>query len=128
MSASEALMAARNAGVDLHLDGDGLLLEASAPPSIALVDQLSRNKLDIIALLKRGSDGWSSEDWQAFYDERAGIAEFDGGLSRIEAESLAFACCVEELLERISVGSLDVVQRAEAIVVLAAMGIEERNS
>ena len=24
-------------------------------------------------------DGWSAEDWQVFFDERAGIVEFDGG-------------------------------------------------
>jgi len=33
--------------------------------------------------------GWSDEDWQALYDERAGIMEFDGGLSRDEAEARA---------------------------------------
>ena len=39
---------------------------------------------------------WSAEDWQVFFDERAGIAEFDGGLSRPEAEAQARASCVEE--------------------------------
>ena len=47
-----------------------------------------------------GRDGWSAEDWQAFFDERAGIAEFDGGLPRAEAEARAFACCVAEWLNR----------------------------
>jgi hypothetical protein len=37
--------------------------------------------------------GWS------FFDERAGIAEFDGALSRTEAES-QFACCVIGRLDR----------------------------
>jgi hypothetical protein len=32
MSAAEALKAAREAGIGLHVDGDGLVLEASAPP------------------------------------------------------------------------------------------------
>ena len=36
----------------------------------------------VIALLRTGSDGWSGEDWRAFFDERAAIAEFDGGLPR----------------------------------------------
>ena len=40
-----------------------------------------------MALLRPGQDGWSAEDWQAFFDERAGIAEFDGGLPRAEAEA-----------------------------------------
>jgi hypothetical protein len=45
-------------------------------------------------------DSWSGEDWRAFFDERAGIAEFDGGLPRLEAEARAFTCCVAEWLNR----------------------------
>ena len=40
---------------------------------------------------RQGDVGWSDEDWQAAFDERAGSAEFDGGLSRTEAEELAEA-------------------------------------
>lgn len=32
---------------------------------------------------------WDHEDWQALYEERAGILEFDGGYSRAEAEERA---------------------------------------
>ena len=53
-----------------------------------------------MALLRPGDDGWSAEDWRAFFDERAGIAEFDGGLSRAEAEVSAFTHCVAEWLNR----------------------------
>ena len=35
-----------------------------------------------VAPLRTGRDSWSGEDWRAFFDERAGIAEFDGGLPR----------------------------------------------
>ena len=35
-----------------------------------------------------------------FYDERAGIAEFDGGLPRPEAEARALECCLVEWLNR----------------------------
>jgi len=76
------------------------MLEASAPPPAAVLDLLSRHKLGIMALLRPGPDGWSAEDWQVFFDERAGIAEFDGGLPRIDAEACAFACCVVEWLNR----------------------------
>ena len=100
MSAAEALKAARAAGVELRLDGDDLVLEASAPPPAAVLDLLSRHKPGIVALLRPGRDGWSAEDWQVFFDERAGIAEFDGGLPRPEAEARAFACCVVEWLNR----------------------------
>lgn len=37
---------------------------------------------------------WNEEDWRAFYDERAAIAEHDGGLSRSEAEARAWECSV----------------------------------
>jgi hypothetical protein len=67
MSAAEALMAAHAAGIGVRIDGDDLVLEASAPPSPAMLDLLSRHKADIVALL-RSADG------------RAGISEFDGGL------------------------------------------------
>ena len=98
MSAVEALKAARAAGVQLGVDGENLALTASAPP--AAVFDLSRYKAEIVVLLRPGRDGWSAEDWQVFFDERAGIVEFDGGLPRPEAEAQAFACCVVEWLNR----------------------------
>jgi hypothetical protein len=98
MSAAEALKAARDAGVQLGIDGDGLVLEASAPPPPAVVDLLSRHKAEITALLRPAEDGWSAGDWQVFFDERAGFIEFDGGLPRAEAEARAFDSCVIEWL------------------------------
>jgi len=103
LSATQALKAARAAGIEVCLDGDDLLLEASAPPPAAILELLSRHKPDIAVLLRPDQDGWTAEDWQAFFDERAGIAEFDGGLPRPEAEARAFAFCVVEWLNRNSV-------------------------
>lgn len=40
--------------------------------------------------------GWTAEDWQAFFGERAGIAEFNGHLPRPRAEDAAFEHCVAE--------------------------------
>ncbi len=40
-----------------------------------------------------GND-WNTFDWQAFLDERAAIAQHDGGLSRAEAEARAYECCI----------------------------------
>ena len=51
MSAVEAIRAARDAGVEIAIDGNDLLLEASAPPPAELVDRLSRHKAAIIAVL-----------------------------------------------------------------------------
>ena len=63
--------------------------------SFKLLASLSHttNKAAIIGLLRPDKDGWSSWDWQLFFDERAGIAEFDGGLSRAAAEASAFTDC-----------------------------------
>jgi hypothetical protein len=48
MSAAEALKAARAAGLRLGIDGDDLVLEASAPPPPVL-NLLSRHKASIVA-------------------------------------------------------------------------------
>jgi len=37
----------------------------------------------------QSAEGWDEEDWQAAFDERAGILEYDEGLTRAEAEALA---------------------------------------
>jgi len=100
MSAVQALKAARNAGVRIGIDGDALTLEADTAPHPAVLELLARHKADVLALLRRDDDGWSGEDWRAFFDERAGIAEFDDGLPRDEAEGRAFVCCVAEWLNR----------------------------
>ena len=71
MSAAAALKVAHAAGIEVGVDGDDLVLEASAPPPAAVLDLLSRHKAGIVALLREGEDGWSGEDWRAFFDERA---------------------------------------------------------
>ena len=98
MSAAEAIMAARAAGVRLEIDGDDLVLEAPGPPPDTVLDLLSRHKPDIVALLRPGRDGWTAKDWQALFDERAAVAEFDGGIARAEAEARALNYCVIEWL------------------------------
>jgi hypothetical protein len=44
VSAAEALKAARAAGVSLRVDGDDLLLEATASPPASVIDALSRQR------------------------------------------------------------------------------------
>jgi hypothetical protein len=105
MNAVGAIMAARDAGIQLSVDGGDLVLEASAAPSSDVLGLLSRHKADIVLLLCPDGAGWSSEDWRAFFDERAGIAEFDGDLARTDADAQAFFCCVTEWLNRHPVGS-----------------------
>lgn len=100
MSALQALKTARDAGIRIGVDGDSLTLDADTAPDAALLDLLSRHRASVIALLRTDSDGWSGEDWRAYFDERAGIAEFDRGFPRDQAEAHAFACCVAEWANR----------------------------
>jgi hypothetical protein len=100
MSAVEALRAARAAGIVFKIDGKDLMLEAAVAPPVAVLDLLSRHKAGVMALLRTSSEDWSIEEGQAFYDERAVIAEFDGDLPRQEAEALAIDCYVREWLNR----------------------------
>jgi hypothetical protein len=106
MSAAQVLKAARAAEIELDIDGDDLLWAAPEQPPTAVLDLLARHKTGIVRLLRSGNGEWSAEDWQAFFDERAGIAEHDGGLSRQEAEALAFEHCVVEWLLRHPVQSM----------------------
>jgi hypothetical protein len=104
MSAGAALMAAHSAGVRLAIDGDSLVLEADTAPPMSVLDGLRRYKAGVMVMLRRGPDGWSAGDWIVFFEERAAIAaaiaEFDGGLSRQQAEACAFECCIAEWLNR----------------------------
>jgi hypothetical protein len=100
MNAGAALKAARDAGIHIRIDDDDLMLEASEEPSTAVLTLLSRHKAGILVLLRAAEHGWSTEDWQVFFDERAGMVEFEDGLTRAQAEARAFACCVSEWLNR----------------------------
>jgi hypothetical protein len=71
----------------------------SMPPA-SVVDALRRHKAEVVAMLRSGRDAWSAEDWLLFFEERAAIAEFDGRLSRTEADAQALACCIVEWLNR----------------------------
>jgi len=71
MSAARALQEARAVGVRVRIDGEDLDLEAAAPPPPAVLDLLLHHKAEILRLLRPANDGWSPEDWQVFFDERA---------------------------------------------------------
>jgi hypothetical protein len=89
MSAVEAIRAAHIAGIQLGVTGEDLVLTAPVPPPPAVIDLLSSHKASIVALLRPAEEGWSAEDRQGFFDERAAIIEFDGGAPRAWAEALA---------------------------------------
>ena len=101
MSPTEVIERAAEGGVLIALSPSGRI---SAKGVQSAIDRwfraLQQSKADIVKLLRPGADGWAVEDWLGLFDERAGIAEFDGGLSRTQAEVRAFACCIAEWLNR----------------------------
>ena len=100
MNATEALRLARDNGVRLGLAGADLILDADQEPAPQVLDAIRHHKAGIVALLTAPESDWSAEEWQTFFDERAGIAEFDGEQTRADAEALAFEFCVVEWLIR----------------------------
>lgn len=97
---------ALSAGIRLGVDGSDLVMEAPAEPPAQLLALIKLCKRDIIQCLTAGvTEAWDAEDWRAFFDERAGIVEFDGGASRAEAEAQAFRSSVAEWLKRYPVAS-----------------------
>ena len=42
----------------------------------------------------QSASAWTANDWLAFFHERAGIAQFDGGLGKEQAEHLAYQSCL----------------------------------
>jgi hypothetical protein len=53
MSAAEALKAARAAGIHIKVVGEGLSLEALAPPPAAVIEALRRHQAEVVVLLRR---------------------------------------------------------------------------
>ncbi len=54
-----------------------------------LCQGLSQSVAPVAPVASCRDKGWSEEDWQAAFDERAGILEFDEGLPRTVAERIA---------------------------------------
>jgi hypothetical protein len=97
---SDVLKRARAEGLQVDVDGDDLTLYAPNEPPEDLLDLLKQHKPQLIRFLRPSCDGWTGEDWTAFFDERAAIGEYDGALTRPEAEARAFECCVAKWLDR----------------------------
>ena len=75
----------------VQVDGKDLILSAASEPPPDVIDMLRRHKHSIVALLQQDLrqkrllhlvQPWDPDDWRAYFDERAAIAEFDGGLPR----------------------------------------------
>jgi hypothetical protein len=74
---------------------------SESAPRLATVATLQAKKpgtvANVASVAKAPAVSVDLEDWQAYFDERAGIREFDGGLPRSEAELRAFEDTVATL-------------------------------
>ncbi len=100
MSAIEALRLAEENGVRLGIAGTDLILDADREPAPRVLEAIRRHKAGIVALLTAAKDDWTAEHWRAHFDERAGIAEFDGRQTRTDAEARAYECCIGHWMNR----------------------------
>ncbi len=100
MSAAKTIRMAEASGIRLGVKGADLILDAKLEPPVDVVKAIRKYKAEIIELLATPRDRWTAEDWQAFFGKRAGIAKFDDGLPRPEAEARAFDCCITVWLNR----------------------------
>ncbi len=96
MSAVGALQAARAAGVALAVEGDRLRVTSARRPPDAVLAALVEHKAALVEMLRP----WTAADWRAFRDERAGVAEHEGGMTRDAADEAAFGALVTEWLDR----------------------------
>jgi hypothetical protein len=97
-------------GGTVVLDGDSLALSAPKPLPDTLILELREHKAEIVSLLREGGQypymcdippkpfgatlNNEQKDWKERFDERAGILEYDGELSRQEAELQAFEATI----------------------------------
>ncbi len=99
MSATpDIIVQVRAAGGRVMIIEDRLKVRAPLPLPDKLVAELRLHKAEVMAFLQDGKAAWTPEDWRVFFDERAGIAEHDAGLSRADAEARAYECCIVEWL------------------------------
>jgi TubC N-terminal docking domain len=88
-------------GVRLEVHGTDLIADgpADALPD-ELIDRLRAFKAELLGHLGGAVEEqpWAAADWRAYFHERAAVREHDGGLSRPEAECLAFEDAVSHWL------------------------------
>jgi hypothetical protein len=92
--AMKVLQSARDLGVVVEVDDGDLVLAAANEPPARVIQDLVHYKFEIVRILTPKEVEPTAEDWLASFDERAGIAEFDGGLPRELAELQAIGSCV----------------------------------
>jgi hypothetical protein len=86
VNAAEVIKEAEAAGVRIAIEGDGLLLEATAPPPKATLDLITQHKAEIITLLR--SDVGGSVESQVSWLDMVVAVENEAGRHRIWCDEL----------------------------------------
>jgi hypothetical protein len=79
-------------GITIDTQGAQLILDGPAAHlTDTVVAQVRAFKEELLRLLDPDNNhsSWDVESWQAYFDERAGVREYDGRHERTEAERLA---------------------------------------
>ena len=91
MKAAELIRHVERAGAQLRLIGDEIQIKKRTLLTPSEISALAHQRDAIRRYLRdRASDPWDGVDYRTFFEERAGISEYDGGLPREEAEWQAF--------------------------------------
>jgi hypothetical protein len=85
---------------DATWDDAGTVPIRTCPTLHRLVGHLSDAQAAEVIARELARPGWSARDWQAFFDERAAIAEHDQALGRHQAERAAYVQCIHRFLVR----------------------------
>jgi hypothetical protein len=80
-------------GVTLEVRGAELVVDGPADAlGDSVVEQLRSLKAEMLELLRSAKDSpcWIASDWQAYFDERAGVREYSAKIPRFDAERMAW--------------------------------------
>jgi hypothetical protein len=109
MNPPDLIAKAKGLGVHLAVDGQYLRCKYRCGFPEELKSELIAHKPVLLAYLLGFTDGAVSQitspadlpaEWRLEWEERAGIMEYDGGLSRKRAEHLALIYIVQQMREK----------------------------
>ena len=91
MTVTSIIKRIRDAGGEITLANDDIKLRVPAFLRDEAIVQIKAQRDEIKSALKHEAvDPWVAEDYLAFFNERAGIAEHDAGLAWASAERKAY--------------------------------------
>jgi hypothetical protein len=126
MNAAEVIKEAATAGIHIAIEGDGLSLEASAPPPKAIFELIAQHKPEIIKLLRSGR-GDPAEARVSWLDIEVAV-ENEAGRHRIWRDELTRQAAEDKLtvVERDTLERSIASRARQAAIFEAALRLIER--